>query len=56
MDYDGGFIMQKTVDRSMLNDGRTISMLACALLKSKFHFEFANGEVLKLRLYEHLKI
>ena len=33
MDYDGGFIMQKTVDWSLLNDGMTIPVSACALLK-----------------------
>jgi len=41
MDYDGGFIMQKTVDWSLLNDGMTIPVSACALLK--------------LMLYEHLR-
>ena len=34
MDYDGRFIMQKTVDWSLLNDGMTIPVSACALLKS----------------------
>lgn len=34
MDYDGGFIMQKTVDWSLLNDGMTIPVSACALLKA----------------------
>ena len=34
MDYDGRFIMQKTVDWSMLNDGMTIPVSACALLKA----------------------
>ena len=42
MDYDGRFIMQKTVDRSLLNDGMTIPVSACSLLR--------------LRLYEHLKL
>ena len=93
MDYDGRFIMQKTVDWSMLNDGMTIPVSACALLKAwdesiisprsnhvrllptgrknyhriihknnphfnrkKFQFEFQNGEVLRLQLYEHLKV
>ena len=32
MDYDGGFIMQKTVDWSLLNDGMTIPVSACAML------------------------
>ena len=92
MDYDGRFIMQKTVDWSLLNDGMTIPVSACALLKvwdesiisprsnfvrllptgrknyhriihknnphfnrKKFQFEFQNGEVLGVKLYEHLK-
>lgn len=34
MDYDGNFIMQKTVDWSLLNDGMTIPVSVCALLKT----------------------
>jgi len=34
MDYDGRFILQKTVDWSLLNDGMTIPVSACALLKA----------------------
>ena len=34
MDHDGRFIMQKTVDWSLLNDGMTIPVSACALLKA----------------------
>ena len=34
MDYEGRFIMQKTVDWSLLNDGMTIPVSACALLKA----------------------
>ena len=34
MGYDGIFIMQKTVDWSLLNDGMTIPVSACALLKA----------------------
>ena len=99
MDYEGRFIMQKTVDWSLLNDGMTIPVPACAHIfyftcsqnndstniiiispnyhplstktiristattkrstaegKVKFQFEFDNGEVLKLKLYEHLKV
>ena len=101
MDYDNGFILQKTVDWSLLNDGMTIPVSACAPIacitrsqnnestniiiisprsssarllpsgrknyhriihknnphfnRNKFQFEFENGEVLKLKLYEHLK-
>ena len=34
MDYDSGFIMQKPVDWSLLNDGMTIPVSACELLKA----------------------
>ena len=34
MDYNAGFIMQKTVDWSLLNDGLTIPVSVCALLKA----------------------
>ena len=34
MDYNGSFIMQKTVDWSLLNDGMTIPVSACALFKA----------------------
>lgn len=34
MDYDGGFIMRKTVDWSLLNDGMTIPTAACSLLRA----------------------
>ena len=34
MDYDDGFVMQKTVDWSLLNDGMTIPVSACSLLKT----------------------
>jgi len=34
MDYENGFIMQKTVDWSLLNDGMTIPVSACELLKA----------------------
>ena len=102
MDYEGRFIMQKTVDWSLLNDGMTIPVSACAPIacitrsqnndstniiiisprsssarllpsgrknyhriihkntptfnRKKFQFEFENGEVLRLKLYEHLKV
>ena len=90
MDYDNGFILQKTVDWSLLNDGMTIPVSVCSLFTShhidyftrsqnndstniiiispnyhriihknnsmfnrkKFQFEFPNGEVLRLKLYE----
>ena len=31
MDYDNGFILQKTVDWSLLNDGMTIPVSVCSL-------------------------
>ena len=34
MGYEGRFIMQKTVDWSLLNDGMTIPVSECALLKA----------------------
>ena len=34
MNCDNGFILQKTVDWSLLNDGMTIPVSACALLKA----------------------
>ena len=34
MDYDNGFILQKTVDWSLLNDGMTIPVLVCSLFKA----------------------
>ena len=34
MDCDNGFILQKTVDWSLLNDGMTIPVSACSLLKA----------------------
>ena len=34
MNYEGRFIMQKTVDWSLLNDGMTILVSECALLKA----------------------
>ena len=30
MDYDNGFILQKTVDWSLLNDGMTIPVSSCS--------------------------
>ena len=94
MDYDNGFILQKAVDWSLLNDGMTIPVSVCSLFTShhidyftrsqnnestniiiispnyhriihknnprfnrkKFQFEFENGEELRLKLYEHLKV
>ena len=104
MDYNNGFILQKTVDWSLLNDGMTFPVSVCSLFTShhidyftrsqnndstniiiispnyhriihknnpmfnrmnqrstaegkvKFQFEFENGEVLRLKLYEHLKV
>ncbi len=34
MDYDNGFILQKTVDWSLLNDGMTIPVSVCSLFKA----------------------
>ena len=76
MDYDNGFILQKTMvstNRSL--DWSLLRSSSARLLPSgrknyhriihknnpwfnrkKFQFEFENGEVLRLKLYEHLKV
>ena len=76
MDYDNGFILQKTmvstnrsVDWSLLrsssarllpsgrkNYHRIIHKNNPRFNRKKFQFEFENGEVLRLKLYEHLKV
>ena len=76
MDYDNGFILQKTmvstnrsVDWSLLrsssarllpsgrkNYHRIIHENNPMFNRKKFQFEFPNGEVLRLKLYEHLKV
>ena len=76
MDYDNGFILQKTmvstnhsVDWSLLrsssarllpsgrkNYHRIIHKNNPKFNRKKFQFEFDNGEVLRLKLYEHLKL
>jgi len=75
MDYDNGFILQKTMvstnrslDWSLLrsssarllpsgrkNYQRIIHKNNPRFNRKKFQFEFENGEVLRLKLYEHLK-
>ena len=69
MDYDNGFILQKTVNWSLLrsssarllpsgrkNYHRIIHKNNPRFNRKKFQFEFENGEVLSLKLYEHLKL
>ena len=68
MDYDNGFMLQKTVDWSLLNDNSTNIIIISPnyhriihknnprFNRRKFQFEFENGEVLRLKLYEHLKV
>ena len=68
MDYDNGFILQKTVDWSLLNDNSTNIIIISPnyhriihknnphFNRKKFQFESENGEVLRLKLYEHLKV
>ena len=34
MDYDNGFILQKAVDWSLLNDGMTIPVSVCSLFRA----------------------
>ena len=85
MDYDNGFILQKTMVSTNRSVGWSLLRSSSARLlplgrknyhriihknnprfnrmnqrstaegKVKFQFEFANGEVLMLKLYEHLK-
>ena len=68
MDYDNGFILQKAVDWSLLrsssarllpsgrkNYHRIIHKNNPRFNRKKFQFKFENGEVLRLKLYEHLK-
>ena len=68
MDYDNGFILQKAVDWSLLrsssarllpsgrkNYHRIIHKNNPRFNRKNFQFEFENGEVLRLKLYEHLK-
>ena len=69
MDYDNGFILQKAVDWSLLrsssarllpsgrkNYHRIIHKNNPKFNRKKFQFVFDNGEVLRLKLYEHLKV
>ena len=75
MDYDNGFILQKTMvstNRSLewsllrsssarllpsgrKNYHRIIHKNNPRFNRKKYQFEFENGEVLRLKLYEHLK-
>ena len=75
MDYDNGFILQKTMVSTNRSVGWSLLRSSSARLlpsgrknyhriihknnprfnRKKFQFEFENGEVLRLKLYEHLK-
>ena len=75
MDYDNGFILQKTMVSTNRSLGWSLLRSSSARLlpsgrknyhriihknnprfnRKKFQFEFENGEVLRLKLYEHLK-
>jgi len=50
MNYDGRFIHKNNPQFNRKNQRPT------AEGKVKFQFEFPNGEVLRLKLYEHLKM
>ena len=54
MDYDGRFIMQKTVDWSLLNDGMTIPVSACARIADEH--QWPAYVVLSDRSLHHLAI
>ena len=76
MDYDNGFILQKTMVSTNRSVGWSLLRSSSARLlpsgrknyhriihknnpwfnRKKFQFEFENGEVLRLKLYEHLKV
>ena len=75
MDYENGFILQKTMVSTNRSVGWSLLRSSSARLlpsgrknyhriihknnprfnRKKFQFEFENGEVLRLKLYEHLK-
>ena len=50
MEYDGRFIHKNNLHFNRMNQRST------AKGKVKFLFKFPNGEVLRLKLYEHLKV
>ena len=50
MDYDYGFLMQKTVDWSLLNDGMTIPVSVCSLLKSWDESILTHGRSKKIKI------
>jgi len=50
MYYDGRFILKNSPRFNRKNQRST------AKGKVKFQFEFENGEVMRLKLYEHLKV
>ena len=50
MDYDNGFILQKTVDWSLLNDGMTIPVSVCLLF---YPATLTTHPFAEQRLHEH---
>ena len=49
MDYDNGFILQKTVDWSLLNDGMTIPVSVCSLFKAWDESILTHGQSVSIR-------
>ena len=59
MDYDGRFIHKNNLHFNRMNQRSTAVPPASDRGEEgevKFQFEFENGEVLRLKLYEHLKV
>ncbi len=50
MDYDNGFILQKTVDWSLLNDGMTIPVSVCSLFKAWDESILTHGQSKDIRI------
>ena len=50
MDYDNGFILQKTVDWSLLNDGMTIPVSVCSLFRAWDESILTHGQCKDIRI------
>lgn len=50
MDYDNGFILQKTVDWSLLNDGMTIPVSVCSLFNAWDESILTHGQSKDIRI------
>ena len=52
MDYDNGFILQKTVEWSLLNDGMTFPVSVCSLFTSHHIDYFTHSQDNDVRVRE----